>query len=96
MPNGHQPCCADGCTYNSETHGVPQQARCDVFGIETDLNGGCMVCRMFRRPRQSHMEARKESPQLLDLKAGAVYHIRNTSEDRDWHPRAIYRVTAVR
>ena len=43
MPNGHHPCCASGCTYGSETHGVPKQATCDVFGIETDLHGGCLV-----------------------------------------------------
>ena len=95
MANGRQPCCASGCTYSSETHGVPKQAMCDVFGIETDMHGGCLICRMFRRPRQSHQAARKEYPQLLELDPGVVYFICNTTMDDDWCPQPVYRMTPV-
>ncbi len=94
MPNGGHICCAGGCTYNSETHGIQAQARCDVFGIETDMNGGCMLCRMYREPRQSHRDARSRWPILDDLEPGVVYAIDNTTISAG-NPRPVYRVLPV-
>jgi len=69
MANGGHISCVD-CTYNRFTPG-----NCDVFGIETK---GFGLCRAFRYPGQSHVEARKKFPLLNDLKPGIVYGIDNS------------------
>ena len=86
MPNGGQICC-EYCTYNRLTPG-----RCDVFGVETSP---FLRCRMFRMPGQSHVAARREHPELLDLKAGEVYEIDNTTCAPP-RPRRAYRTVRVR
>ena len=64
MANGGHICC-ERCTYNRLTPGT-----CDIFGIETNQ---FVLCRVFRRSKQSHAEARMMWPMINDLKSGAVY-----------------------
>lgn len=85
MPNGGHICC-EYCTYNRATPGT-----CDVFGVETSP---FVLCRAFRKPKQSHTDARKEYPILLQLKPGIVYEIDNAAPTKP-APRPAYRVVPV-
>lgn len=70
MPNGGHICC-EYCTYSRNPN-----RRCDIFGIETSPY---ILCRSFRKPKQSHVEARREWPVLNELKSGLVYKIDNST-----------------
>lgn len=69
MPNGGHISCVY-CTYNRSTPDA-----CDIFGIETSP---FILCRAFRKPKQSHTEARKAYPMLNELSPGVVYEIDNS------------------
>lgn len=68
MPNGGHISCSY-CTYDRLTPGT-----CDIFGIETSP---FILCRAFRKPKQSHTEARNEYPMLKKLSPGVIYGIDN-------------------
>lgn len=68
MPNGGHISCAY-CIYNGSKPGT-----CDIFGIETSP---FILCRAFRKPKQSHTETRNEYPMLKELSPGVVYGIDN-------------------
>ena len=68
MPNGGHISCVY-CTYNRSKPGT-----CDIFGIETSP---FILCRAFRKPKQSHTEARNEYAMLKELSPGVVYGIGN-------------------
>lgn len=68
MPNGGHISCKY-CTYSRLTPNT-----CDIFGIETSP---FILCRAFRKPKQSHTEARNEYPMLKELSPGVVYRIDN-------------------
>lgn len=70
MANGGYINC-NWCTYNRTVPGT-----CDIFGIETSVY---ILCRAFRKPKQSHTEARKEYPLLNQLLPGIIYSIDNMS-----------------
>ncbi len=82
MANGGHICCVY-CTYNRLTPGT-----CDIFGIETSP---FILCRAFRYPKQSHVEARTKWPMLNDLKPGVVYEI-NNSAVLVGNPAPVYKV----
>jgi len=82
MPNGGHVCC-EYCTYNRATPGT-----CDVFGVETSP---FILCRTFRTPKQSHADARREHPMLLELKPGVVYGIQNADSSGP-APQPAYKV----
>jgi len=50
-----------------------------------------ILCRAFRRPKQSHTEARKKWPMLNDLKPGVVYKIDNSAVLAG-NPEPVYKV----
>lgn len=85
MPNGGHISCAY-CTYSRSTPGT-----CDIFGIET---GPFILCRAFRKPKQSHTEARNEYPMLKELSPGVVYGIDNNAVIAG-NPRPIARIRAI-
>lgn len=70
MANGGYISC-EICTYSRFSPDM-----CDIFGIQT---GSGILCRAFRRPKQSHIEARRAYPILNDLLPGTVYGIDNSS-----------------
>jgi len=82
MPNGGHICC-EYCTY-----GRSETGKCDIFGVETDP---FTLCRAFRRPKQSHQDARQEWPILEELQPGVVYQIDN-AHGSSGNPRPIYKV----
>lgn len=85
MSNGGHICC-EYCTFNRNPHG-----RCDLFGVETNP---FVLCRAFRKPGQSHTEARREWPLLEALEPGVVYQVDNSTYSI-YEPRAIYHVSAI-
>ena len=82
MSNGGHISCEE-CTYNRKTPG-----RCDLFGIETNP---FVLCRAFRKPKQTHSEARKQWPMLNTLEPGVVYEVDNSTY-RISDPKPIWRV----
>jgi len=85
MPNGGHICC-EYCAYNRSMPG-----KCDIFGIDTNP---FILCRAFRKPKQSHRDARKQWPGLEKLDAGLVYQIENDAFAAG-NPRPIYRVQQI-
>ena len=85
MANGGHISC-EYCTYNRNPVG-----RCDIFGVDTS---SFVLCRTFRKPKQSHAEARKEWPMLEKLKPGLVYEIDNSTYSTH-DPRPAYHVSAI-
>ncbi|NJC88141.1 MAG: hypothetical protein FIB02_06345 [Desulfuromonas sp.] len=83
MPNGGHISC-EYCTYNRSTPG-----RCDLFGVET---GPFVLCRAFRKPKQSHTAARSEWPMLNRLEPGVVYLIDNSTHGIH-EPKPRWRIT---
>lgn len=85
MANGGHICC-EYCTYNRTPYG-----RCDIFGVETSPH---VLCRSFRKPKQSHSEARKQWPLLETLLPGVVYEIDNSIYSTH-APKPIHHVSAI-
>jgi hypothetical protein len=86
MANGGHISCAY-CTYNRRTPGT-----CDIFGVETNP---FVLCRAFRKPRQSHGQARSDYPMLNDLLPGVVYGIDNNAITAG-NPRPVAKMSLVR
>ena len=85
MSNGGHISC-EYCTYNRNPYG-----RCDIFDVETSP---FVLYRAFRKPKQSHAEARKEWPMLEKLKPGTVYEIDNSTYNIH-DPKPIYHVSSI-
>jgi len=85
MSNGGHISC-EYCTYNRNPHG-----QCDIFGVETSP---FVLCRAFRKPKQSHADARKEWPMLENLRPGLVCEIDNSTFSI-CDPKPIYHVSAL-
>lgn len=85
MSNGGHISC-EYCTYNRNAPG-----RCDLFDVVT---GPFVLCRAFRKPKQSHSAARKEWPMLNGLAPGLVYAVDNSTYGIH-DPKPIWRVTKI-
>ena len=85
MPNGGMICC-DYCTYSRFLGD-----RCDIHGIRTSPH---IICRSFRKPNQSHSEARKQWPVLQELEPGVVFSIENMTYS-EFRPTPLYRLVSV-
>ncbi len=86
MPNGGMINCLM-CTYGRSSNEV-----CDVFGTGVSA---FFLCRTFRKPRQSHTEARKHWPMLRDLEPGTVYEIDNSYPQSQPTPTPAYKTVPV-
>ena len=85
MANGGHISCAY-CTYNRAIPGT-----CDILGVGTSP---FILCRAFRKPKQSHTEARKVYPMLNELSPGVVYEIDNSAVLAG-NPRPVARITLM-
>lgn len=91
MPNGGFPCCAEDCAGSD-----PGRGRCQVFGVDTRLHAGHMICRMYRLRGETPQEAFTNRESLLRLlEPGVVYRIDNT-HGAGFAPVPAYRIQPVR
>jgi hypothetical protein len=86
MPNGGSISCSE-CTFGRDGDG-----RCDIFGTEVTP---FLLCRAFRRPKQSHTEARRHWPMLNRLDKGVVYEIENSYPSAGVPPRPVFRMLRI-
>jgi hypothetical protein len=86
MANGGHISCAY-CTYNRLTSAI-----FDIFDVETSP---FVLCRAFRKPKQSHGRARSDYPMLNDLLPGIAYGIDNNAIIAG-NPRPVAKVSLVR
>lgn len=93
MKTESNPGATAGTRCPSCSFGRALQRLCDIFGTQVKDD---RVCRAYRRPAESHTQARAAHPILARLHPGIVYEVESEAEGGATMYRAVHSIVTVR